>query len=248
MPSLAQDRPSKLRTSFAELREKALDLFFPRRCVNCNRVGSLLCTQCQSKINRVVPPICEYCGRGGIDPTARRCSSCEERPLSIESIRAVGYHEGPLREAVHALKYNHLSGLAFPLGALVAQWMRENSWTADAAIPVPLYPDRERERGYNQAVLIARAASMESGIVLLESGLVRVRPTRDQVGLDRASRRRNMEGAFQANDMTIRGKTIVVIDDVTTTGATLESCAIALYNSGAKRVRGLTVSRPRWDT
>ena len=244
---LVRDRYSNWHKLLVQLREQVLDLVFPPRCINCHRLGAVLCTQCQSDINPVLPPWCEYCGRA-ITHRDRVCAECSKQPLRIEAIRAVGYHEGPLREAVHAFKYGNRIGLDKILGRFLADWLEDQSWVADFIVPVPLHPDRQVERGYNQAALLARAVSARTGIELLEFGLVRSRPTRDQVGLDRTTRRNNVSEAFQTNDVRVNGKGVIVIDDVTTTGATLEACAIALNNSGAKRVRGLAVSRPRWQT
>ena len=225
-------------------REQILDLFFPPRCVNCKRVGANLCADCFAQIVFVTPPWCERCGRRV--NVGNTCSSCASQPLQIDAIRAVGYHEGALREAIHALKYNHRPALAQPLGTLLSNWVHEHHWQVDYVIPVPLHRDRERERGYNQAELIARVVST-TGQIPFTNALERTQATQDQIGSDRAARRKNVKDAFRVIDIDVQGKTVLIVDDVTTTGATLEACANALYQVGVPCVLGLAVSRPHWD-
>jgi ComF family protein len=149
-----------------------------------------------------------------------------------------------LRQAIHALKYHHVRDLAIPLSELLLALWRELDWEVDLVLPVPLYPRRQRERGYNQSALLA--AQLTKGLDLTTASpnvLKRVRHTRSQTGLDAAERRQNVSGAFFCQDSTVRGQRVLLVDDVCTTGATLDACARALKGGGAHSVHALTVAR-----
>ncbi len=162
----------------------------------------------------------------------------------LDQMHAVGYHEGALREAIHALKYNHRTELAVPLGGLLQQHIPQTSWKIDVITAVPLHPDRRRERGYNQAELLARELAGRVGLPYAE-GLRRIRATADQIGLDAAARRENVRDAFEADASAFRDRRVLMIDDVCTTGATMDACARALGAQGARSIYGLAIARPR---
>jgi ComF family protein len=159
--------------------------------------------------------------------------------------RALGAYEGSLRAIVHALKYDRRRSIARPLAGLLERHGRDVMAGADLVVPVPLHPSRKRARGFNQAAEIARHLP-----VPMAHALARVRRTASQTDLPARARYSNVRGAFAvtARDR-VRGATVVLIDDVSTTGATLETCAEALLDAGAREVRALTaarvVSRPR---
>jgi ComF family protein len=172
------------------------------------------------------------------------------RSSHIECVRSVFYFDGPVRDVLYRFKYDSLTALAAPLGELMADCWRARPWPADVVVPVPLHASRERERGYNQATLLARETvrSLEARQVptaLGERMLERRRATPPQVGLDGAQRRENVKGAFRAASDAVFGRRVLLIDDVCTTGATLEACAVALRESGARGVRALTFARAR---
>lgn len=152
--------------------------------------------------------------------------------------------EGPVREAVHRLKYRGQRALAEPLGGLMADWWERRGAEVDLIVPVPLHPKRLRERGYNQAALLAKVMARHVGRPLADDGvLVRVRHTRSQMELGEAQRRRNVIGAFRADEVGVRGRRVLLVDDVCTTGATLEACTDALRAAGAVEVRAFTLAR-----
>lgn len=225
----------------ASWREQFLDFLFPPRCVACRGVGAALCSNCRSQINPVLPP---YCPRCGAPRTGRQPCKCRAFLLRITRIRSAGFFEGPLREAIHAFKYKSTGSLTHVLVDLLVQELVRDPVDYDQIVPVPLHPTRERERGYNQAELLARELAVRTGIPFT-AGLERVRPTADQIGLDIASRHANMRDAFQTRAGLFRPHRVLLIDDVCTTGATLDACAVALQAEGATTVYGLTVARPR---
>lgn len=217
-----------------------LDLVFPPRCVGCGRPGAWLCPSCLGAVQPVPPPTCSICYESTLGGSL--CSACRRDPLAIDGIRSVSLHKGALREAVHGFKYKNQRGLAGPLAGLMRGVVAEHQAPADVLVPVPLHADRLRERGYNQSALLARALA-GPGLEVDETSLARVRATASQTTLNRVERRANMAGAFACRDGRLAGKRVLLIDDVCTTGATLEACAVACRQAGAASVWGLTVTR-----
>jgi ComF family protein len=172
------------------------------------------------------------------------CARCRTTPLRIDSIRSAVQFEGVLRQAIHGLKYRGHSALAGPLGGLMAAYWVQHPMSADIVVPVPLHATRLRERGYNQAALLAREMAGRVGLAVDEQTLIRQRATAPQIELNARQRRENVRVAFHCSGNGVAGKQVLLIDDVCTTGATLEACAVALYDEGgAQRVQALTLAR-----
>ncbi len=227
----------------ASWRGQLLDLLFPARCVHCHRIGESLCPSCRSQIQLVTPPYCHRCG-ASLPQAQAPCIRCRVHPFQLDQNRAVAYHEGVLREAIHSFKYRRRAELAVPLAGLLQQHMQEWAPPVDVVTAVPLHPARQRQRGYNQAELLARALAVGISLPYVQ-GVHRLRATADQVGLDARTRRENVRGAFGAEGDVFRGRRVLLVDDVCTTGATLDECAGALKAQGAREVYGLTVARPK---
>lgn len=226
------------------IKKGLLDLLFPPRCVGCREVGSYLCAQCLHEFELVEPPLCPRCGRP-VTTSGRLCSLCQRHPPQIDGIRSVAYFDGILREAIHRFKYYGLQDLAIPLGGLMGDYWEKRSLPAEIIVPVPLHKDRLRERGYNQAALLARELGKSVGLPVSENSLVRVRATRPQVELNAQERRENVSDAFRCANAELKGKQVLLIDDVCTTGSTLEACSIALRQVGARSVWAFTLARAR---
>jgi ComF family protein len=184
-----------------------------------------------------------------LDPPRAACPACRRRPYSaIDLGRAAGSYDGTLREIVHAFKYDGRRTLAPPLGALMRDAATDVLDGASCAVPVPLHPWRRLRRGFNQAA--ALAAALEIPVV---HALWRRRFTPPQTGLTAGARRRNVRGAFRLSPFLtdrvfqsmLAGRAIVLVDDVRTTGATLDACAHVLKDAGVKEVRALTVALAR---
>jgi ComF family protein len=216
-------------------------------CAVCNAVleeptQGCVCATCWRSVLPITPPICDRCG----DPLARAdtpCLNCSCRTSMVTRARAVGEYEGTLREIIHALKYSGRHSLARPVAGLMRQRGRELLDEADCVVPVPLHWRRRYQRGFNQARQIARYL----GLPVIDA-LVRRRSTRPQVELASDCRRANVEGAFRlrrrlCGTCRVDGLRIVLVDDVSTTGATLEACARVLKKGGASEVDVLTAAR-----
>ncbi len=220
---------------------RLVDFIFPPRCGGCETPGSLWCETCQAGVRDVPPPTCARCGQPGVVDDV--CASCRATPLALEVIRSMTLFDGRIRHAIHALKYRRIAALAEPLGNGLARfWLRAPA-PVGAIMPVPLHPQRQRERGYNQAELLARRVERAIGAPLQLSALRRVRATAVQMTLDAAERRANVADAFACDDAAVRGIDVLLIDDVCTTGATLDACARALKQAGAQAIYGLTLAR-----
>lgn len=220
-----------------------MDLLFPPRCVVCRARGEWLCLHCRPQLDLFQPPLCPRCGLP-VEPN-EPCSACRWERVPLNGKRACGYFEGPLRQAVHRLKFNGERYLAEPLAAIMAETWRQSPPPVDILVPVPLGKKRERERGYNQSALLAAEVGRLLGLPVDEQTLRRVRETPPQMGLPRESRLANLEGAFACQPDPIAGRRVCLIDDVTTTGATLAACASTLRRAGARAVCGLTVAKTR---
>lgn len=220
---------------------QGLDLIYPPVCGGCGKPGSRWCADCQANVPLLQGPLCEKCGLP--QEKAGLCSDCRLEKRSFHSLRSWAIFENPIRNALHSLKYRRDMGLGDALAFHVAGFLEELNWPVDMVVPIPLGRRRLRERGYNQVGLIARPLALLLKIRYSRRALARQRETRSQVGLSREERRENVSGAFRADGSLVAGKTILVMDDVATTGSTLSSGAEALLASGAKEVYALTVAR-----
>lgn len=220
----------------------ALDLLFPPRCIGCRREGAFLCPSCLKGLPVLREPFCLRCAQ----PLARgdRCGRCSQAPLEIDGIRATFLMEGAIREAVHRLKYQNLRALAPLLGDLMARYLESWPIPCQVLVPVPLHPSRQRGRGYNQSFLLAQALGKGLRKPVESRTLIRTRPTASQAQAASAEQRRaNVTGAFACRDARLAGAQVLLIDDVCTTGATLEACAVALKAAGVSSVWGLALAR-----
>ena len=236
-----------------------VDWLYPPRCRACaGRIhgwdGEYFCSSCRQRIQLVSHPLCNLCGRpfpdaGGDDHT---CGVCLQRPPRFAAARAWACYprdeltEHPLRRVVQRYKYGHKVSLGKPLGRLMARGCQPflNEINADIIVPVPLHPKRLRWRGFNQSVLLAREVSRFYGVPMDPFLLTRERETEPQTQLPEEDRRRNMRGAFALNpEKSIDERSVLLIDDVYTSGATVNECSRTLKRGGAEEVYVLTLAR-----
>ena len=220
-----------------------LDVIFPPRCVYCGRLGERLCVSCRKEAREIGRNICIRCG----NPLTERgvCAHCRQDPPDpIKGIRGVFFYGGPISQSIRSLKYHHNRLLAPILAEYLATYIETHPIPIDALVPVPLHPERLAERGYNQSELLAAGVSERLAIPLQNNWLQRTRHTQPQARLDREQRLQNVAGAFSVNETVhLHSETILLIDDVATTGATLRACAYALRAAGAGDIWALTVAR-----
>ena len=230
---------------------RLLDILLPHACFSCSRQlkeGPGLCASCWSKVDFIGAPLCSCCGRPfEIDPgDDLLCAKCIAEPPAFTRARASFVYKADSRGLVTGFKYADRTDLAPAYGRWLERAGEEFLEDADLLIPVPLHPLRLFVRKYNQAGLLAHRLSKETLIPALPDGLLRMRNTRQQVGLSRTKRRRNVLGAFRANAKyaaDLEGAHVVLIDDVITSGATVSACARALKSAKPREISVLTLAR-----
>jgi len=234
-----------------ELLEAAVSLLYPPVCTICGtsiRAGEYLCDQCEAKAVRIIAPFCEKCSEpfDGSIKGPFTCANCAHRTIYFEAAVAAYRGRGIVRQIVHEFKY----GRHIHLRHLVARWLhaalddeRLCGHRFDVVVPVPLHPARQRERGFNQASLLVELLSAQTAIPpkpLLE----RTRYTTTQTALDRSERMENLHNAFRLRkNANVRGLRVLLVDDVLTTGSTLNECARVLKRAGAFSVHAATAAR-----
>jgi len=190
--------------------------------------------------------LCAKCGRS--ISSGPYCSDCWKSNSQIDSIRSVFVFEGIIRKSVHELKYYHLRSIAILLGDYMADYFKNNNLYCDYLVPVPLHKNRLKYRGYNHSELLARRISKSVNIPVLNDCLIRTRDNKPQARtISIGERVLNVDNIFQCRYELVQDKVITLVDDVCTSGATLESCAKSLKLAGAKQVFGFTLAREVLD-
>jgi ComF family protein len=223
------------------LLDHILNLLFPVTCVHCHapvqeRRWGGACPECWSGLIRLEPPFCVKCGEPA-PAIEGLCGLCIKDEHAFDFARSALLFTCTLREIIHHLKYSDRVSLAKPLGNILRECLDREPFTGNLIIPVPLHPSRERERGFNQAELIATRVGRPVATHLLR----RRKNTQSQTGLTRNQRKRNLAAAFETRG-EVKG-TVIVVDDVYTTGSTMNEIARTLKRAGAERVEVLTVAR-----
>ncbi|MBI4484314.1 MAG: ComF family protein [Acidobacteria bacterium] len=228
-----------------------LSLFYPDRCLLCDRfvASRKMCSVCEACWSKVRPQE-EGCSRCGLplqvpEGAAWQCQDCRSGSFTFSVARSFAVYENPFRDIIHCFKFRGRRNLAAPLACrLQSVYEREPALASDVVVPLPLHRRRLRERGYNQSLLLAKPLARRLDLALEPDGLKRIRSTVPQSGLLMEARRDNIRGAFVVpRPARLRGKTILLVDDVFTTGATLNEAARTLLESGAGEVKSLTLAR-----
>ena len=221
-----------------------LNLFFPKRCVGCGKAGEFVCVKCAGEIEIIKTATCSECGR--INKLGQYCLGCKKKLDSVLTglMISAKYDSGPTKEMIHHLKYSGFLELVPLLGELIVQRIKHKMPRGKIVIvPVPLHKKRRLVRGFNQAELIARYVSKKLHLSGGDS-LVRIKNTDTQINLSKEMRIENLANAFICEDREfVNGKTVLLIDDVTTTGTTLNECAKILRDAGARQVWGVVVAK-----
>ena len=238
--------------SLESMLKSLADVVFPPQCMSCGDVlcdrSFPLCPLCFSQINFIRSPLCPSCGCPHAEPAEKDhlCGDCLLAPPAFLTARALGQYESVLMDIIHRFKYGGKVSLGERLGELMAQFTYSSFIIRDYSlvIPVPLHPRRLRQRGFNQALILAREIARCYSLGLDITSLKRIVCTEPQVGLGRDRRTMNIKGAFSVTDQgRIKGERIILVDDVYTTGSTAKECARILMKNKAEKVAVLTLAR-----
>lgn len=222
-----------------------LDLLIPPSCGGCGSNGMRWCSECDLKVETISTAYCPICGqKQNIHSVCSRCKSL--RP-TYNQLRSWAVFNNEIRNAIHKLKYRNDISLGEILSRPLIGLLNDLPWSIDIVVPVPLSNDRLKERGYNQAALIALPIALGLGLKYHPKALKRVRETESQVGLSISQRHENVFGAFIADQRMVSGKNILIVDDVATSGATLNACADALLLARAAEVNAITLARAMYN-
>lgn len=221
-----------------------IDLIFPKTCLGCGKGGQYLCPDCVSKV-KLVKPICSYCEKASIDGTTH--TKCLGK-YSLDGLISIWEYEGVIRKAILALKYKYSLEAGRELCGKFAEYIKNSSyWVPKSTllVPIPIHWYRENVRGFNQSIEIGREIAVLMGWKFIPDLLIRTKSTRPQVELSRDARRENLRGVFalSPNILISQYPSILLFDDVFTTGSTLREAAKVLKRAGVEKVWGLTIAR-----
>jgi len=231
-----------------------IDLIYPPRCPLCNsyldKEKELFCEKCLAGFRRLLPPFCSICAVpfDGIEDDMHVCEDCLRKRPSFKSISApyIYKNNNPISTAIHLFKYRGNGAVSKALGRLLAgfalEWWdkRKRDYIL---VPVPLSPNRLRQRGFNQSLVLARHVAEAIGLPVDYMSLRRIKDTPPQSILKKEDRKKNVRNAFKVAGNSLRGKKVILVDDVATTGTTLNECAKVLKRSGVKEVICLVFAR-----
>lgn len=222
-------------------------LLFPKRCPFCDEVLALerydagICPSCKPKIHYALEPVCKICGKVIADENGELCNDCSKKRHFFKQSKGVYVYEGPVKGAMYRFKYNNMRCYVdtFTKDSLRTheRWIRYHN--IDAIIPVPMYCSKKRKRGYNQAEVLARGLSKNLNTPMYTDIVVRSRSTAPMKGLSDTMRQKNLKNAFNYVEKGIQLERVLVVDDIYTTGTTLDSVAKVLLDAGVKEVYGL---------
>lgn len=216
-------------------------LIFPSRCLICKKISSdILCSDCLSKVSLVQPPICRICGipidNGNI------CYRCRQNTLYFSQARSYALYEGPMRTAIIKFKFERRREIGKFFGEILGRFALQLNWDIDVIIPIPLSKRRLKERGFNQSEILALEVSKILKLPI-SLGLVRIKETKSSIDLSLEERRININKAFLVSDKGLKGKRVLLVDDVYTTGATVSEAGKTLLERGISEVKVLTLAR-----
>jgi len=232
---------------------KFIDFLFPKTCLACGNFilsgepSKYLCGLCYQKIKFIEPPVCEKCGVP-VNSDEKYCKRCtiDKEKIYYDSIRGITYFEEPIKECIHMLKYKGKEYLRFFLSDFFINYIQKNDYllNVDLIFSVPTHWTRKLKRGFNQSELLAELISKKFNIEYNSTNLYRKKMTKPQAKLNREERLININEAFAVrNSDSLIGKSVLIIDDVSTTGETINQCAKVLKYAGAKSIFGLTLAR-----
>ncbi len=220
----------------------ALDWLYPPVCAGCGRNGDRFCADCLASVSVIQAPRCAFCGKR-IANNQYVCHDCSAVPVYFKAAAFWAEYGGTLREAIHALKYKQDIGLGDYFAVHLINIIREKKWQFDLVMPVPLSHGRMKERGYNQSVLLSRPVARYFKTEHTTSSLLRVKETGTQVNRTRIERDEYLKDAFSGNPAKLKGRRVLLVDDIITTGSTINHCSKALVEAGATEVMAISIAK-----
>ena len=225
-----------------------IDLVFPRRCPFCGEVRAYgdkwECDKCSNELPWIEKPVCLKCGKTISSPELQYCGDCERIPKSFERCYPVFSYEGTVRDSIYEFKYkNQREYAAFYCECILKRYGSElRGLLIDGIVPVPVHSHKKRVRGYNQAELIARELGKRLGISVYGNYIVRSTDTNPQKELDDRERMKNLKNAFKIGENSVKLNTVLLVDDIYTSGATMEACTSTLLHGGVNSVYCVSVA------
>lgn len=236
-----------------QILETFLDILYPRRCPVCHEIvkkrGELICPSCRREVQPLREPLCKKCGKPIRDPAAEYCRDCREREHLYTRGLAVLPYTGKIKQSIYQMKFHNKREYIDFYGPYMAEILGERilSWEAQALVPVPLHPSKMRKRGFNQAELLAKKVGERLEIPIRTDIVQRTRATRPQKELTWRERQNNMKGAFKISRYDVKLKKIILVDDIYTTGSTIDEIAGKLLEQGAEEIFFITLCIGRDD-
>jgi len=228
------------------LRELLVSIFFPRRCPICDEVipyGGKICEACATKVIYIKEPACKKCGKQLENERQEYCGDCGRKGHSFEQGKAVFSYQKDMKRSMYRFKYSgrreYADFFAEEAAKRYGTWMRRHG--VEAIVPVPMYAAKKRSRGYNQAEVFAQTLGRECDIPVEKKLVARIKNTLPQKSLNDKQRKDNLKGAFQVRTNIVKYSKILLVDDIYTTGATIDAIAELLKKSGAKEVYFLSI-------
>ncbi len=222
---------------------QSLDWIYPPICGGCGEPGTTWCNTCQKSVEKISGKICDLCGYPRRDD--QTCPGCNKYDPQFSGIRSWAVYSGSVKEAIHSLKYQNNLSLGTVFSHSLTELVNQTGWNLDGVIPIPLSKARMKERGYNQTFLLGYPVALELRIPIDTRSVKRTKNTESQVHLNQEKRADNLKDAFITTNSRWKDKNVLLIDDVITTGSTINECARALKNSGVKEVYGVLFGESR---
>lgn len=220
-------------------------VLYPQTCCFCGKIcGSDICHECEKEIEYISKPVCDKCGKPITYGEGQLCFDCSKQPMFYEQGRSLWLHKGPVKQGIYQFKYHNRRyyGLYYADELYRCHEETIRQWGIDVIIPVPLHRKRKRKRGYNQAEIVARQLGKRMGILVDTRAVVRSKYTTAQKELSHSERKQNVRDAFEVVRMKEKVKNILIIDDIYTTGSTINELSRILRKKGDFRVFFLTIS------
>ena len=242
-----------IKENINSMKKQVLDLIFPRRCPLCddvlpvfevNQRDTYICPECKKKLKIVKEPVCKKCGKPMERERAVYCLDCEKKRHDFIQGNAVFEYQGDLQRALYRFKYANRREYADFYGAAAAaqyeKWMKQKK--IQAIVPIPLHKKKQKKRGYNQAELFAKVLGKQVGIPVRTDLLIREKSTIPQKELNEAERKNNLKNAFKITENIVQLSYILLVDDIYTTGSTIDAAAATLKEAGCREVYFICVS------